>query len=68
MPDPASRTPIRLADIVCRRSDPLSAFGYVMGLILTDPELALVRWRGAETSFVVVDSLVNLIDVLPKIF
>jgi hypothetical protein len=51
-----------LGRTVRRRTDPSSRLGCVVAVTLTPPPAALVRWRGAEATFV---PLEELEDVTP---
>jgi hypothetical protein len=51
-----------LGRTVRRRSDPSNQLGCVVAVTLTAPPAALVRWRGAEATFV---PLEELEDVTP---
>ena len=46
--------PVRLA------TDPSERAGHVVAVMLTQPYLALVRWRGAEATFESLDDLVEV--------
>jgi len=54
-------TAIRIGQLVRRRSDPVDTplVGIVGGLVFGDQNLALVRWRGAGSTFEPEDTLIE---------
>jgi hypothetical protein len=59
------RLALQIGQTVRRRADPQGAVGLVVGLVLLEPSLALVRWNGAGSTFEPEDSLVEVF-VLPQ--
>ena len=53
------RLPFGLGSLVRRRTEPATAVGFIVGLILRPSRLALVRWHGAAT-FETLDSLIEV--------
>jgi hypothetical protein len=55
----APSAPLHIGQLVRRRGDPADAsvVGLVGGLIVGDPGLAVVRWRGAPSTFEREDAL-----------
>lgn len=49
---------------VRRRDEPSGRLGYIVAVILNEPYLALVRWRGAEATF---EPLDNLVEASPQL-
>jgi hypothetical protein len=56
----AHRLPFGLGLLVRRRTDPVDAVGFIVGLVLRPSRMVLVRWRGAAATF---EHLDNLVDV-----
>ena len=54
------RLPFGLGLLVRRRTDPATAVGFIVGLILRPSRLALVRWHGAAATFETLDSLIEV--------
>jgi hypothetical protein len=53
------RLPFDLGLLVRRRTDPITVVGVIVGLFLPPSRLALVRWRGAASTFERLDNLVE---------
>jgi hypothetical protein len=54
--------PVRIGQLVRRRIDPVAtpAVGRVGGMVFGDPNLALVRWPGAGSTFEPEDTLIEV--------
>jgi len=54
--------PVRIGQLVRCRIDPVAtpAVGRVGGMVLGDPNLALVRWTGAGSTFEPEDTLIEV--------
>jgi hypothetical protein len=59
----APSEPLHIGQLVRRRTEPegTPVVGLVGGLILGDPALALVRWRGAPSTFEREDALEEVV-------
>jgi hypothetical protein len=60
MPSTAPPVSPSLGQLVHHHSDPTKRVGTIIGVLFLPADEALVRWRGGETTFEVLDDLIKV--------
>ena len=60
MPSTTPPVPPTLGQLVHHHSDPTKRVGTIIGVLFRPADEALVRWRGGEATFEVLDDLIKV--------